>query len=69
MDVCKGLRANILQAEGASVAGGVNACKEERCNLREHLGVSKRFPGLGVLGLEQQLCKAAPLQLRPLDVC
>ena len=56
------------QAESAGVAGGINACEEQRGNLWEHLGVREGLPGLGVLGLQQQLRKAAALQLCALDV-
>ena len=51
------------------MAGGVDARKEQRGDLREHLGIGEGLARLGVLGLQQQLRKAASLQLRPLDVC
>ena len=58
----------ISQAEGAGVAGGVDASEEERGNLGAQLQVVQRLPRPGVLRPEQQICKAPALRRRRLHV-
>ena len=53
----------ISQAEGAGVAGGVDASEEERGNLGAQLQVVQQLPRPGVLRPEQQICKAPALRV------
>ena len=55
------------QDEAASVAGGIDAGKEERRNLGHHLLVGQR-PAFRVARLQQQVCEAPRRWLLYLDV-
>ena len=50
------------------MSSGVDAGEKERCHLGEHLLIGQAAAGLGVLGLEQQVRKAARLGLIRFDV-
>jgi len=65
---CKQLGKRRSQAEAASVACGVYAGKEQRCNLWQELLVRQAPSCLWVLGLQQEVSKGARLKLRGLYV-